>query len=308
MTRVLMFLLASAFSIGCSETINPGEVGVGVDWGETQPWIYPEGYHFTSMWMNVIHMSTRTQAYEMGTSGTTTSQDGAPESTIARGDAIHVLSHDQLEVILSATVQFHLNATTAPQIYRYYGESYADTIVHPIVRTAIRDAASTFTAIELVDERPRLQTMMENLVHSRLEEALSSRNVPTNAVVVENILLQGTDLPDSLDAAIAAVQNQRQETVRAQQALLTAQAEANRVQTEANGHATAQRIVADTAAYTTRAEADATAYANQTISASMTPSVLEYRRIEALSSVLQSTGTRTMFVPNSGFGVMMSDH
>jgi regulator of protease activity HflC (stomatin/prohibitin superfamily) len=287
-----LLLLASAASTGCTETVNPGEVGVAVYWGETQSWVYPEGFHFTSPWMTVVHMSTRTQAYEMGVSGTP-GASGA-ESSVERGESISVLTQDQLSVQLSATVQFHLNASTAPMIYRMYGESYADTIIHPLVRTAIRDAASSFSAIDLVDQRPRLQTTMEENVQQRLEEALNGRNIPTNAVVIENILLQNIDLPESLDASIAAVQQQRQQTVQRQQALLTAQAEADRLRTEADGEAAATRI---------RAEAQADA--NRALAASLTPAVLEQHRIEATLAILSDANTRTVMVPSSGLSLMM---
>lgn len=291
--RRAMLLCLLLGATGCTETVDPGQVGVAVYWGETQTWVYPEGFHFTSVWMNVVRMSTRTQAYEMGLSGSPGSTEGS-ESTIERGEPISVLTQDQLSVTLSATVQFHLNATTAPMIYRMYGESYADTIVHPLVRTAIRDAASSFSATDLVDERPRLQTMMEANVQRRLEDALIGRNIPTNAVVIENILLQNIDLPDSLDASIAAVQQQRQQTVQRQQALLTAQAEADRLRTEADGEAAATRI-----------RADAQADANRALSASLTPAVLEQHRIEATLALLHDGGTRTIMVPSSGLTLML---
>lgn len=290
--RRAMLLCLLLCATGCTETVNPGEVGVAVYWGETQPWVYPEGFHFTSVWMTVVHMSTRTQAYEMGLSGS----PGATgtESTIDRGEPISVLTQDQLSVELSATVQFHLNAATAPIIYRMYGEAYADTIVHPLVRTAIRDAASSFSAIDLVDERPRLQTTMESNVQQRLEDALAGRDIPVNAVVIENILLQNIDLPESLDASIAAVQQQRQQTVQRQQALLTAQAEADRLRTEADGEAAATRIRA-------QAQADA----NRALSASLTPAVLEQHRIEATLALLHDGGTQTIMVPSSGLTLML---
>ena len=293
MMRRVMLLCVLVAATGCTETVNPGEVGVAVYWGETQTWVYPEGFHFTSPWMNVVHMSTRTAAYEMGLSGSPGAQGGS-ESTIERGEPISVLTQDQLSVTLSATVQFHLNATTAPMIYRMYGEAYADTIVHPLVRTAIRDAASSFSAIDLVDQRPRLQTMMEANVQRRLEDALSGRSIPINAVVIENILLQNIDLPDSLDASIAAVQQQRQQTVQRQQALLTAQAEADRLRTEAEGEAAATRI-----------RANAQADANRALTLSLTPAVLEQHRIEATLAILHDGGTRTIMVPSSGLTLML---
>jgi len=280
---------------GCSETINPGEVGVVTDWGQVQPWVYPEGFHWIApIGIEIMPMSTRTAAYEMGASGTPDSV--SVESTTERGEPISVLTRDQLSVTLSATVQFHLNPATAPLVYRMYGVAYADTIVHPLVRTAIRDAASSFTAVDLVDERQRLQALMESNVQARLEEALAGRDIPTNAVIIESILLQNIDLPQSLDESIAAVQRQRQQTVQSEQALLTAGAEAARLRTEAEGAAAAQRIRA-------QGQADA----NRVLAESITPAVLELRRIEATNAILSSNQTRTVMVPSTGLSVMLSD-
>lgn len=290
----LVLALALPFSLGCSETVNPGEVGIVTDWGQVQPWVYPEGFHWIApVGIDIYHMSTRTSAYEMGASGNTSATQG-PETTTERGEPISVLTQDQLSVTLSATVQFHLNAQTAPLVYRMYGMNYADTIVHPLVRTAIRDAASSFSAIALVDERQRLQSLMESNVQTRLEEALAGRGIPVDAVVIENILLQNIDLPASLDASIAAVQQQRQQTVQREQALLTAGAEAARLRTEAEGEAAAQRIRA-------QGQADS----NRMLAESITPSVLELRRIEATTAILGSAQTRTVMVPSSGLTLMM---
>jgi regulator of protease activity HflC (stomatin/prohibitin superfamily) len=290
-----MILLATMAAplMGCTETINPGEVGVAVDWGQTQSWTFPEGFHFHGIGTDVIHMSTRTQAYEMGASGT--AEPSTQESTLDRGESISVLTQDQLGVVISATVQFHLEPSAAPEIYRLYGFSYQDALVHPLVRTAIRDAASGFTAIDLVDRREDLQEQMEANVHRQLESVLTNRGVPTSAVVIENILLQNIDLPDTLDESIAAVQQQRQLTIRSQQALLTATAEANRLVTEATGAAQATAI-----------QANAQAAANRTIAESLTPAILEQHRIEATRAMLSSQQTRVIMLPSTGVSVMVN--
>lgn len=284
--RKLMMALVVLMNVGCFETIDPGTVGVVTDWSQVQPWVYPEGFHWISpIGINVYPMSTRTAAYEMGASGTPDAFQG-PETSTERGEPISVLTQDQLSVTLSATVQFHLNAQTAPLVYQMYGMSYADTIVHPLVRTAIRDAASSFSAIALVDDRQRLQVLMESNVQTRLEEALAGRGIPVNAVVIENILLQNIDLPASLDASIAAVQQQRQQTVQREEALRTATAEAARLRTEAEGEAAAQQIRA-------RGQAES----NRMLAESITPAVLELRRVDGMNALLGSNQTRTIMIP-----------
>lgn len=289
---MVLALMTSAMGCACSETVEAGNVAVATEWGQTQPNTYSEGFHWTSPWLDLHPMSTRTQTYSMG--GVV--RQGA-DGEIAPEPSVEVLTSDQLRVQLAVDIQFHLNPNDAVAIYRTYGQNYADTVVHQQVRTAVRDAASEFTAIHLVQQREVLQTRMEELVHASLTRTLEAREVPTTAVVIENILLRNIDLPDSLDESIARVQQQQQETAQRQQALLTAQAEAERLRAEAQG-------VADARITTTRGEAEARlisaraeAESNEAISRSLTPQIVELRRIDAMTTAISGAGSRLVFLP-----------
>lgn len=271
----------SLFGIGCScSTVPPGHVGVGVDMSGVQPNLYHEGFHVTSITTDIIPVSLQTQIYEMGGAGSEMSGRSAPD------DRIHALTQDQLSVDLEVTINFHLNEEAVIAVYRAYSLNYAERVVHPIVRTAVRDAASTFTAVNLVDNRNAFQERMETMVRDTVLQTLTQRELPQDSIVIENILLRNIDLPQSLDASIEAVQQQRQQTAQRQQALETARAEADRLRVEAEGFAQAQLARA-------RAEAEA----NRTVSESLTPEVLEARRIDAMRALLESDQTRTIMIP-----------
>lgn len=278
MRNIVFALLAMVALTGCSETINPGETGVVVNWGVTESWTYSEGFHWVDPFVDVHHMTLRTQTYEMG--------GGAPEEGRVPEPSVSVLTRDQLAVTMEVSVQFHLERTTAPEIYRLFGEDYANLLVHPIVRSSIRDAASTFDAIQLVDDRAALQTAMEERIDLRLHETLTGRDIPVDAIVIENILLRNIDLPDSIEASIAAVQQQHQETARATEALETARAEAERSVVEAEAAARVRAI-----------EAESTAAANRMISASITRETLELRRIEAMDHIVSNEHSRVVLLP-----------
>lgn len=267
---VLSIGLFALFGVGCScSTVNPGEVGIGVDMDGVQDTIYQPGFHVTTITTSVVPMSLQTQTYEM-----------------AGDDEIHALTSDQLSVDLEVTINFSLNEQHVIPVYTAYTQDYASRIVHPIVRTAVRDAASTFTAPNLVDHRDEFQAAMEQQVEQQLTRTLQQRNLPADAIRIENVMLRNIDLPEALDASIAAVQQQRMQTQQRQQALETARAEADRLRTEAEGAAAAQQI---------RAQAEAEA--NRTVAASLTPAVLEARRIEALQQLASSSGSRVVFYP-----------
>lgn len=265
--RNLILVLMVLFVSACT-TVEPGNIGVGVRFGSVEENTYPEGFHTTGF-SSVIPLSTRTQTYEM-----------------QGDDVVHLLTSDQLSVDLAVTIQFHLDGSAAIPVYRTFGTDYAEPIVHTGVRSAIREAGSHFTAVELVTQREAFQVRLEELVENQIHSTLTGREIAEGAIVVDSILVQNVDLPQSLDEAIANVQRQRQETERAEQAQLTAQAEANRARTQAEGEAQAQLI---------RAHADAES--NQIRTESLSPAVLELRRIEAMQAVLASGQTTTVMIP-----------
>lgn len=272
----LVFLSLTVLT-GCScTTVAPGTVGIGVDTSGVQPHLYHPGFHATSIFTSIVPMSVQTETYEM-----------------AGQNNIHVLTHDQLSVDLEVTVSFHLNESAAISVYNAYTPDYANRIIHPIVRTAVRDAACAFTAIALVDERGRLQTEMESRVNTQVSDTLVARGLPADAIVVDNVLLRDIDLPQSLDDSIAAVQQQQQQTQQRLQALETARAEADRARVQAEGEAAA-------AVATAQGQADA----NRLLAASLTPQVLEARRIDLMGQLLANEHTRTLVLPASSMPML----
>lgn len=278
MPKFTLFMLVVACSIsGCNcTTVQPGNVGVAVTMGQLEEWTYPEGFHFTGPLTDVHMLSTRTETYTMAGNGTEATVEGS----------INVVTSDQLSVVMDVSVQYHLNGSSAVLVYRYFGEDYARTLVHPIVRTAVRDAASEFSAIQLVDHRPQLQQRMEAMVSETLRTTLQGRGVDARAIVVDNILVRNIDLPQSLEESIANVQRQHQQTVQSVEALSTARAEAERLVMQANGEAQARLSRA-------RAEAES----NRIINESLTPEVLRARQIDAISAMLANEHTRTVLLP-----------
>lgn len=295
MTRLNLIVLAAVAFFGCT-TVDPGAVGVEVSLGSINRSVQPPGLYVTVV-ASVKVMSTQTQTYTMSGAGTEGAANGS----------VNVLSRDQLPVALDVSVMFHLNGSRAVEVFERFGVSYDDKVVHPLVRTAVRDAASEFIAMDLIDKRVELQTRMAALVRGQLASTLQGRGVNVDAVVIDNILIRNIDLPQTIDDAIASVQRERQATAAARQANLTAEQNAARQLTVANGDA-AQLLARTRAdAEMLRIKSESQAVANRTIAASITRDLIEYRRVEALSAVLASPATRTVFLPgNASPNLMMS--
>lgn len=279
-------LMAMAlFSEGC-DTVEPGNVGVVVRFGSVDntpqgPGMYPNLFSTFHM------MSTRTQTYTMAGPGGEARVDGS----------VNVLARDQLPVQLDVSVMYHLDGQSAVQVYKAFGEAYDESIVHPLVRTAVRDAASTFTAVDLIDKRAELQALMTQMVRQTLASTLQGRSVNSHAVTVDNLLVRNIDLPQALDEAIANVQRQHQLTMASTEANRTAQQEAARALTIAQGEAAALVARTNADAEMLRIRSTSQAAANRALSASLTPEFLRYEQIQATRAVLSSNGTRTVFLP-----------
>ncbi len=283
--RLMMALVALVIGSTACVTVNPGEVGIEVRFGKIEGGVLPPGI-YGAMISRVTTLSTQTQTYTMAGAGTEGAADGS----------VNVLARDQLPVNIDVSVMFHLDGSRAIAVFRNFGERYDNSIVHPLVRTAVREAASEFSAVDLIDHRAELQARMTTLVRSALAATLQGRGVNSGAVVVDNVLLRNIDLPPSIDEAIANVQRQRQATAASTQANLTAEQEAARALTVANGDAAAliARTRADAEMLRIRSESQAAA--NRTIASSLSPEFLQYARIEATRAVIGSNGTRTVFL------------
>lgn len=281
----MKYLILALLAMGCT-TVNPGEVGVAVRFGQIQGGVQGPGLYVTALTEMAV-MDTRTQTYTMAGQGDSGNPDGS----------VVVNSREGLPVTLEVSVMFHLTGNDAVDVYRALGTGYADSIVHPIVRSATRDAAAEFIAMDMIDRRVELQARMETLVRTKLSQTLEGRRVRSGAIVVDNLLIRNLDLPQSIDDAIANVQRQRQATAAAQQAVLTSQQEAARNLTIAQGDA-AQLLARTRAdAEMTAIRANAEVNANRAIAASITPELLAYRRIEMTRAVLGSSNTHTVFLP-----------
>ena len=286
---MLLVGLLGLIGLGACDSVEPGQVGVEICMSEMQPGVRPSGFYFTGVRCDITPMSTQTQSYTMA---------GAGAEALTTG-SVNVLTKDQLPVALDVTVQFHLNGERAREVYTVFGAHYDDNIVHTQVRTSVRDAASGFTAMELVDDRQRLSVEMSRLVREGLANTLRGRRVNADAVIVDNVLIRNIDLPTSLDQAIAQRQAEVQETQRRQQAVLTAAQEQIRVRTQAETAAQDLLIRTRADAEALRIRSEAQANANRTLALSLTPEVLRSQQIEATRAVLSSNGTRTVFVPNN---------
>lgn len=220
---VAILLLLSFFRI-----VPPGHVGVPVVLGRVQRQL-PSGLGVVVPIATVALMDVRTNAYTMSSTRDEGQQRG--------DDAIDALASDGLTVALDVTVWFRLSSTAASWVYQNIGPDYVDKIVRPSIRTALRDAASRFTASELYSAGGR--TAYTAVVDSLLDVAFEGKGI-----IRERVLLRRVKLPDVVMQAIEAKLAEDQNAQKMEFTLAKERKEAERKRIEAQGIADANRVIA----------------------------------------------------------------
>ena len=227
--------------------VPPGQAGVVVLFGKVNDEALPSGLHFINPFAQVVDMEVRTRNYTM----TNVAEEGQ-----RRGDdSIAVISSDGLTVKLDATVFYALQQARLPEIYRTIGPDVEERIVRSEIRASLRDAAAALSATELYTSKR--QSFIEQ-VSKGLKAAFEKRGI-----TLEQMLLRNVILPDQITKSINDKISADQDAQKMAFVLQKEKQEAERKRIEAEGQARAQQIV----------------------SQSLTPQIIENNRIQALREI-----------------------
>jgi regulator of protease activity HflC (stomatin/prohibitin superfamily) len=224
------FALAAILIIASLIRIVPaGNVGVQVLFGKVLTGsTLSEGLNVVNPFIDLEIMTVRTQAYTMSIA--------AEEGQRYGDDAITSLTKDGLEVAMDLTVWFHLDAIEAGTVFQKIGKDYVAKIVRPAARTAIRNTAVKYNAVEIYSEkREEVQTEINISLAVDFEE---------RGIILEKVLLRNIKLPAKVKNAIEAKLEADQDAQKMEFVLLKEIKEAERKKIEAGGIAAAQRIIA----------------------------------------------------------------
>jgi len=206
---LLILLFASTTSV------PTGHVGVLTLFGRVTGYVLGEGIHLINPLKSVQKLSIQTQAVK---------------------ESANTPSNEGLILALDTSLLFHLDRSKAAQVYQTVGENYAEKIVEPTLRAAIRAATSAHTA-------NALYTNARELVQQQIQEELTIQ-LAARGVIVEAVLLRDVQLPPMLKGSIEAKQQAEQDALRMSFILQKEKQEAERKRIEAQGIADFQKIVA----------------------------------------------------------------
>jgi prohibitin 1 len=188
-------------------------------------------------------------------------------------ESANVPSSEGLMMALDTSLIYHLNPESAGHVFQTIGADYEDKVVENTLRSAIREATASHTA-------NALYTGEREAVANEIQEKIT-KELGVYGIKVESILLRDIQLPATLKAAIEAKQQAEQESLAMNFRLQKETQEAQRKRIEAAGVRDFQQIVAQ----------------------GITPSLLEWKGIEATETLAKSANTKVVVIGNSKNGL-----
>ena len=250
----MMMLAGIAVILALSSTscVRTGHVGVVSLFGRVTGRTLSEGIHLVNPAANVTELSIKTQEVK---------------------EHAAVPSKEGLIMGLEASILYHLDRGRAAEVYQQIGPNYAEVLLQPTFRSAIRAITAGNTAAALYSDA------REAIAKQILEDV--QRQVAPRGIIVENVLLRDLQLPDTLKRAIEAKQQAQQEAQRMEFVLQREKQEAERKRVEAAGIKDFQDIV----------------------SQGISERLLEWKGIEATMELVKSQNAKVIVVGNSKNGL-----
>lgn len=201
-------------------------------------------------------------------------------------------SKEGMEIFTDVSMSYAIEPTKVPDFYVKYRVSDMDTFTHGILRDVVRNSlnevASTYVVEDIYGEK---KAEFLRKVQAMIEQKMS----PVGVSVQQFGFIGAPRVPAVIAAAITAKAQAIQQAERARNELATTQAEAAKKIAEADG---------DAKSMVTRAQGEADA--NRIRQSSLTPQLLELRKIENNRALIDKwNGQLPTVESGSGGGLLM---
>lgn len=285
LTSLVVALVVAALLL---TTVGAGLVFLQADeYGVVISAFQPNGYRTQALgpglhWIipfveSVQKYSIARQTYTMSS----TSSEGAVQGD----DSIQARTKDGQQIFIDASVIYAVDPTQLIPLHIAWQNRYEENVVRPVARAAIRDAVSQFGVEELVSTK---RTELENAITDTIKKSLGN-----NHIILTDFLLRNIRFSDEYAKAVEQKQIAEQQAQQAKFVVEQKKQEAEQARQTAQGAADAAVISAQGAAQSRLIQAKAEAEANQLLSQSLTPTLLQYQYILKLAP-----GVQTIFVPS----------
>lgn len=242
-------------------TIDAGYAGVkfkrfagGVQLDRT----YGEGFHFIAPWDDMIKYEVRQQEIS---------------------ENMNVLSSNGLEIYTDVSAWYQPMYDKLPQLHAEIGLNYLQRIVIPSLRSSTRSVIGRYTPEQIYSSK---RDAIQDEIFEEAKNVMETKYVQLNKVLIRSV-----KLPPTIMSAIESKLQQEQMALEYEFKLERAEKEAQRLKIEAEGKATAYKI----------------------INASLTDRILQEKGIEATKELAESNNTKIVVIGNSkdGLPIILGD-
>ena len=280
MKRTLQFSIVFIFSMllfsSCARIIQ-GEVGVKRRFGKVGKKVIPPGLVvFNPFFTRVIKVPIRTVNLEIST--------GLP-------------SKEGLTIKSEISILYRIKSKDAIDVLENIGLDFEEVIILPVFRSASADVCARFMAKDMHSaERSKIEREIRDQMTTTLE---------ARGFIIEAVLMKNITLPAGLSKAIEDKLQAEQDALRMEFILQRESKDAERRVIEAEGQkqisiiqAEAQKqsqtIMAEGEKAARITEAQGIKEANELMNASLTPTVLKYKSIEAYRVLIGSNNAKVI--------------
>ena len=252
LTGAMVLVLLVLLAMTATSCVRTGHVGVVTMFGRVTGRTMTEGIHLVNPLSRVTELNIKTLEIKEHTS---------------------VPSREGLIMGVEASVLYHLQTDRAAEVFRTIGPEYAEVLLIPTFRSAIRAVTAANTAASLYSDA------REGIARQILTDLQAQ--VQPRGIVIENVLLRDLQLPDTLKHAIEAKQQAQQEAQRMEFVLQREKQESERKRVEAQGIKDFQNIVTE----------------------GISEKLLEWKGIEATIELARSSNAKVVVVGNTKSGL-----
>ncbi len=240
---VLLIILFKSFV-----TIHSGEAGVlyeRFNGGVNTEEVLGEGFHLVAPWNAVFVYEVRQQEAHVN---------------------MAVLSSNGLEIALDLSLWFKPANADLGFLHKTKGENYLERVVKPAARSATRSVVGRYTPEQIYSSK---RDVIQQEIYTETKKILDKQFVQLNEVLVRDVTL-----PTTIKEAIERKLKQEQESLEYEFRLQKATKEAAKQKIEAEGKATANRI----------------------LNASLSDKILQEKGIQATLELAKSPNAKTIVI------------
>ncbi len=236
-------------------TIQAGHGGVlfrtfggGIDTTQT----YGEGFHFIAPWNDMVIYETRQQEV---------------------AEDMNVLSSNGLEIKVDVSVWYRPEYQDLGNLHMVIGQDYLRRVVIPSLRASARSVIGRYTPEQIYSTK---RDVIQDEIFDETKKLLETKYVDVRQILIRSIIL-----PPTIKQAIESKLKQEQESLEYKFKLEKASKEAERQRIDAEGKATANKI----------------------LSASITDKILREKGIQATLELSKSSNAKVIVIGSGKDGL-----